>query len=61
MKRKTAKTIKRIWDDIHDEDPSISTEQLFARTCDRASLLIGRDIDNGDVGEALSMFQEEEA
>lgn len=43
--------VERIWDELDDGD--VSTETLFALTCERASEVIGRDVDNGDVATAL--------
>jgi len=58
MKIKTAKTIVGIWNNIEASEPDISDEQLFARTSDTATRLFGWDVDNGHVGEALSIVHE---
>lgn len=46
-----------IWADLAATEEDISTERLFAMTCDRAGAEIGRNIDDGDVSEALERAQ----
>lgn len=58
MKRKTAKSIVRIWRNIEAKEPGISGEQLFARTADEATALFGWEVDSGHVGEALAIIHE---
>lgn len=55
MPRLTAQQRDRVrvlWDEI--DDGAISTEQCFARVCERASRELGREIDDGDVADALA-------
>lgn len=42
-----------IWNAIDDEEDDISTERLFAMTCQRASDQLGVTVDDGDVADAL--------
>jgi hypothetical protein len=51
MKLKRAKYIYQVFEDIEAEEPGISTEQLMARTADRAGC------DYEDVVEALELIQ----
>jgi hypothetical protein len=44
-----------IWNDI-DASEDMSTERLFAMTCDRAGEQLGVTVDDGDVAEALSRY-----
>lgn len=44
--------ILSIWDEL--DDGEISTERLFAMTSERASKELRREIDDGDVADALS-------
>lgn len=57
MKHKTAKSIARIWNRLEKREPDISTERLLEMTSQEATKLFGRDIDNGDVSEALYTLQ----
>lgn len=55
MPRLTAKQRDRVrvlWDEI--DDGEISTEQCSARVCERATRELGRDVDVGDVADALA-------
>src|ERR1019366_1336266 len=45
-----------IWNAIDDEEDDVSTERLFALTCDCASQQLGVTIDDGDVSDALVKF-----
>lgn len=58
MKWRKAKNILRVWRRIEECEPEISTEQLMERTAQECTALFGHEIDNGDVGEALSMEHE---
>lgn len=52
-------TICRIWSEIDNEVDDISTERLFAMTCERARQL-GMSIDDGDVTDALRSSEQAE-
>lgn len=44
-----------IWDEIEEEHSDVSTEMLFAMTCERASRELGVPVDNGDISGALEI------
>jgi|HubBroStandDraft_1064217.scaffolds.fasta_scaffold45552_1 hypothetical protein len=50
------RTIVSIWCALEDDVDDVSTERLFALTCDRASQQLGVTIDDGDVSGALAKF-----
>jgi len=49
--------IRRLYTQIEDEDPDMSTEMLFARIVDAAAAQ-GCDIDESDVAEALAGWKQ---
>jgi hypothetical protein len=50
------RTLVSIWNALEDEHDDVSTERLFAMTCDRASQQMGITVDDGDVSGALAKF-----
>lgn len=56
MTNKQLRAIASVWSALEDEHDDISTERLFAMTCDRASDQLGVSVDNGDVADAVAKF-----
>lgn len=54
MKKRTREVILSVYDAIEDLEPDISTERLFAMTCEEASRRLGFEIDSADVADVLA-------
>ena len=54
MKQEEIDLINTLWEMFEDLEPDISTERLFAMVQDEASRQLGRDIDAGDISEAMA-------
>jgi len=56
MTNKQLRVVASVWAAIEAEEDDISTERLFAMTCDRASDQLGVTVDNSDVTDAVKKF-----
>lgn len=54
LDREQMRRVADIWEELDDGDASQPTERLFALVCDRASSELGREVDDGDVADALA-------
>jgi len=50
------RVVASVWTAIESKQDDVSTERLFAMTCDRASDQLGITVDNGDVTDAVKKF-----
>jgi len=54
LDREQMRRVADIWEELDDGDASQPTERLFALVCDQASSELGREVDDGDVADALA-------
>lgn len=52
------KAVCDLWDEVEQGNEGVSTSRLFAMVTERATAALGREVDEGDVSEALYMREQ---